>query len=72
MTASCDAAAASTVTFAVPVSVPVTVSVATTVFAPVVFSVVVKLFVPLSPARKVEFGGSTAWPSLLVKWTVPV
>ena len=51
-----DASAAGpTVTFAVPVIVPVTVSVAVTVCAPEVLSVtaVVKVWLPLSPATKV-------------------
>ena len=52
----------------VPVIEPVTVSVAVMVCAPFVFSVAENVPVPLVSA---EFAGRTAWPSLLVKWTVP-
>ncbi len=52
----------------VPVIEPVTVSVPATVWLPAVLSVTDKVFVPLV---KVVLLGSTADPSLLVKWTVP-
>ena len=52
----------------VPVIVAVTVSVAVIVWLPAVFSVAEKVPVPLV---SVEFAGSVAEPSLLVKCTVP-
>jgi len=52
----------------VPVIVVVTVSVAVIVWLPAVFSVAVKVPAPLV---SVEFAGSTAEPSVLVKPTVP-
>jgi hypothetical protein len=53
----------------VPAIDAVTVSVAVTVCAPAVFKVTEN--VP-TPFVSIEFAGSTAAPSLLVKWTVPV
>ncbi len=47
----------------------VTVSVAVSDCAPAVFNVAVK---EPPPFVSVESAGSTAWASLLVKWTVPV
>ena len=52
----------------VPVIEPVTVSVAVIVCDPVVLSVAENVPVP---AVSVALAGSTAWPSLLVKCTVP-
>src|SRR5262249_61161247 len=63
------AAAGLTVTVALPVMELVTVSVAVTVRLPAVFRVALKVPAPLV---SVELAGSTAWPSLLVKWSVPV
>src|SRR5262249_58412375 len=63
------AAAGLTVTDALPVMELVTVSVAVTVWLPAVFRVALKVPTPLV---RVELDGSTAWPSLLVKATVPV
>jgi len=54
--------------FEVPVIEAVTVSVAVIVWLPRVFSVTEK--VP-NPFVKVESAGSAAWPSVLVKCTVP-
>jgi hypothetical protein len=68
-TAKCVAAAApTTMLFDVPVMLLVTVSVAVMVWPPAVFSVAESDPVPFV---KVEFDGRTAWPSLLVKCTVP-
>ena len=70
LTAKCVAAAAFTaMVLLVPVIDEVVVSVAVSVWLPAVFKVAVKVPTPLV---SVEFAGSTAWPSLLVKWTVPV
>src|SRR5262245_19289259 len=63
------AAAGLTVTVALPVMELVAVSVAVTHWLPAVFSVALKLPVPLV---RVVWPGSTAWPSPLVKWTVPL
>jgi hypothetical protein len=52
----------------VPVIEAVTVSVAVIVRLPTVFSVAEKVPTPLT---RVLLGGSTAAPSLEVKWTVP-
>ena len=52
----------------VPVIELVAVSVAVIVWLPAVFSVALKVPVPLV---SVLLAGRTAWPSLLVKWTVP-
>ena len=69
-TVKCVAAVALTVTLLdVPVIEELSVSVAVMVWVPAVFSVAAKVPVPLV---RVEFAGSTACPSLLVKWTVPV
>ena len=57
-----------TLTSTLPDSESVMVSVAVTDWRPVVFRVTVNMPVPLV---SVESDGSTAWPSLLVKWTVP-
>jgi hypothetical protein len=38
---------------------------------PTVLSVTAKLATPASAAVKLKSGGSLAWVSLLVKWTVP-
>ena len=54
--------------FDVPVIEAVTVSVAVIVWLPTVFNVAEKVPVPLV---SVEFAGSTAWASVLVKCTVP-
>jgi hypothetical protein len=51
-----------------PVMVLVTVSVAVIVRLPLVRRVALKVPVPLV---RVVSAGSVAWPSLLVKWTVP-
>ena len=48
--------------------IPVTVSAAMMVQVPTVFNVAVNVPTPLV---SVEFAGSTAAPSVLVKWTVP-
>ena len=53
----------------VPVIVPFTVFVAVTVWLPAVFNVTWNVPVPLA---RIEFAGSTAAPSVLVKCTVPV
>jgi hypothetical protein len=53
----------------VPVIEAVAVSVAVTVWVPAVFNVPEKVPVPFV---KLEFAGSTAWPSVLVKLTIPV
>src|SRR5260370_1393934 len=64
------AAAALTATvLLMPVIELVTVSVAMTVWLPAVSRVTLKVPVPLT---RVELGGRTAWPSLLVKRTVPL
>lgn len=69
VTAKCVAAAGETAIGAeVPVIDDVTVSVAVIVWFPAVLSVAENVPVPLT---SVEFAGRTAWPSLLVKWTVP-
>jgi hypothetical protein len=52
----------------VPEIVAVAVSVAVMVWPPRVFSVAEKVPVPFA---SVELAGSTAWPSVLVKCTVP-
>ena len=54
--------------FEVPVIETVIVSVAVIVWLPTVFSVAEKVPVPFV---SVELAGSTAWPSVLVKCTVP-
>ena len=52
----------------VPVIEAATVSVAVMVCGPAVFNVAEKVAVPLG---SVELAGSNAWPSVLVKCTVP-
>src|SRR5437588_779084 len=47
----------------------VTVSVAVIVWLPAVLSVALKVPTPLASG---ELAGRTAWPSVLVKWTVPM
>jgi hypothetical protein len=54
--------------FEVPVIEGVSVSVALMVWLPAVFSVAEKFAVPFASA---ELAGSAAWPSVLVKFTVP-
>jgi hypothetical protein len=54
--------------FEVPVIDAVTVSVAVIVWLPVVFRVAEK---DPAPFARVELGGSRAWPSELVKCTIP-
>jgi hypothetical protein len=61
-------AAAALIFFEVPVIEAVTVSVAVIVWPPVVLSVAEKVPVPFV---SVEFAGSTAWLSVLVKCAVP-
>ena len=69
LTAKCVAAAALTVMLPlVPVIEEVTVSVLVIVCVPAVFSVALKVPVPLV---NVEFAGSVALPSVLVKCAVP-
>src|SRR6516162_7271377 len=51
-----------------PVIELLAVSVAVTVWLPAVFRVALKLPTPLV---RVALAGRLAWPSLLVKWTVP-
>ena len=53
----------------VPVILLETVSVAVMVWLPAVLSVILNVPTPLV---SVEVLGSTAWPSLLVKWMVPL
>jgi len=68
-TTKCDAAAPLTV---MGLLVPVTVlaaSVAVTVWLPAVSKVALKVPTPLA---RVASAGSTAWLSLLLKWTVPL
>ena len=62
-------AALTTMPLWTPLMLPVTVSVAVTDWVPAVLSV--RLKVP-TPSVKVVSAGSTAAPSLLVKWIVPV
>ena len=52
----------------VPVMLPVAVSVAVIVCVPIVLRVATKLPAPLV---SVLLEGRVAWPSVLVKWTVP-
>ena len=54
--------------FELPVIEAVTESVAVMVWPPIVLSVAEKVAVPFD---SVELDGSTAWPSVLVKCTVP-
>ena len=63
------AAAGLTVTMALPVMELVTVSVAVMVWLPAVLRVALKVPAPL---LRVALAGSVAWPSPLVKRTVPV
>jgi hypothetical protein len=63
-----DPDAESLIELEVPVIEGVTVSVAVMVWLPLVFSVAEKFPVPFV---RVEFAGNVAWPSVLVKCTVP-
>ena len=62
------AAALTAMVLLVPVIELVTVSVAVIVWLPAVFRVALKVPAPLV---RVLLAGRVAWPSLLVKWTVP-
>jgi hypothetical protein len=64
-----EAGARTSIEEEVPVTEAVSVSVAVMVWLPSVFNVPGKVPVPFA---KVEFTGSSAWPSVLVKLTVPV
>ena len=69
LTPKCVAAAGLTpIGLPVPVMLLLLVSVAVSVWFPAVLSVAVKVPTPL---LSVLLPGRAAWPSLLVKWTVP-